>query len=205
MELFSLKPPRSHLLDLPAELREHIFSLAVTSEKPIVTFRLDKFQKESYTQAFQPAITKVSRQVRREALPLYYDCNEFIIHTEGQKAEDAHRWLYYSQPHLPKLCRLALWMRYVTLTNDHSPSSGAIGVYLRHDPRADCWVVSDSWRWITVVRKPSGVEWDGMLLIQFLTQLVDGRSRTKLTAEDYVGIMSDLKMLYIKDKMNSVG
>jgi hypothetical protein len=137
MELFSTKPPRSRLLDLPAELREHIFSIAVTSEKPIVTFRLDKFQKESYAQAFQPSITKVSRQVRREALPLYYDRNEFIIHTEGQKAEDAHRWLHYSQPHLPKLCRLALWMRYVTLTNDHSPSSGAIGVYLRHDPRVN--------------------------------------------------------------------
>ena len=28
MELFSLKPPRSRLLDLPAELREYIFSLA---------------------------------------------------------------------------------------------------------------------------------------------------------------------------------
>ena len=202
MDLFSTKPPRSHLLDLPAELREHIFSLAVTSEKPTVTFRLDRFQKESYEEASQPPITRVSRQVRREALPLYYDCNEFIIHTEGQKAGDAHRWLHYSQPHLSKLGRLALWMRYVTLTNDHSPSSGAIGVYIRHDPREDRWVVGDDWRWITVVRKPAGVDWDGRLLIQFLTQLADGKSRSEMSAEDYVGIMGDLKMLYIKDKMN---
>jgi hypothetical protein len=62
--------------------------------------------------------------------------------------------------------------------------------------------VSDKWRWITVVRKPAGVEWDGTLLIQFLTQLVNGRSRTEMTAEDYVGVMGDLKMLYVKDKMN---
>jgi hypothetical protein len=88
------------------------------------------------------------------------------------------------------------------VANHHSPSSGAIGVYLRHDPRADHWVVSDEWRWITVVRKPAGVEWDGTLLIQFLTQLLDGRSRSEMTAEDYVGVMSDLKRLYIKDKMN---
>lgn len=88
------------------------------------------------------------------------------------------------------------------MRNDRSPSSGAIGVYLRHDPRARCWVVSDEWRWITVVRKPAGVEWDGTLLIQFLTQLVDGRSRSELSADDYVKIMGDLKMLYVKDKMN---
>lgn len=202
MELFSLKPSRSRLLDLPAELREHIFSLAVTSEKPIVTFRLDRFQMESYEQASQPEITKVSRQIRREALPLYYDCNEFIIHTEGEKAEDANRWLHYTQPHLSKLCRLAIWMRYVTQTNDRSPSSGAIGVYLRHEPREGHWTVSDEWKWITVVRKPTGVEWDGRLLIQFLTQLVNGRSRAELNPDDYIGIMTGLKMLYIKDKMN---
>lgn len=202
MELFSLKTPKSHLLELPAELREHIFTLAVTSQKPIVTFRLDRFQKDSYEQALQPAITGVSRQIRREALPLYYDCNEFIIHTEGQKAEDAHRWLHYNQPHLPKLSRLAIWMRYVTQTNDHSPSSGAIGVYLRHDPRQGHWAVSDEWKWITVVRKPVRVEWDGRLLIQFLTQLIHGRTRAELSPEDYIKIMADLKMLYIKDKMN---
>lgn len=202
MDLFSPKPPKSHLLNLPAELREHIFSLCVTSENPTVTFRLDRFQRESYAQAFQPPITKVSRQIRREALPLYYDVNEFIIHTEGEKAEDAHRWLHYSQPHLSKLSRLALWVRYVSATNDHSPSSGAIGVYLRHDARAGHWTVSDAWRWITVVRKPAGVEWDGNLLVQFLRQLVDGRSRADLAAEDYVGIMGDWKMLYVKDKMN---
>lgn len=202
MNVFSTKPPQSRLLDLPAEIREHIFRWAVISEKPIVTFRLDRFQKESYEQASQPSITKVSRQVRREALPLFYECNEFIIHTEGEKAEDAHRWLHYTQPHLSKLCRLALWMRYVTLTNDHSPSSGALGVYLRHDPRAGHWVVRDDWKWITVVRKPAGVEWDGSLLVQFLSQLVDGRSRSELSAEDYVGIMTDLRRLYIKDKMN---
>lgn len=202
MDIFTTKPPKSHLLALPAELREHIFSLAVLSAKPTVTFRLDKFQKESYEEASQPPLTRVSRQIRREALPLYYDVNEFILHTEGEKAEDAHRWLHYSQPHLSKLSCLALWIRYVAVRNDHSPSSGAIGVYLRHDPRADRWVVGDQWRWITVVRKPTGVEWDGTLSIQFLTQLVDGRSRSVMSADDYVGVMRDLKMLYVKDKMN---
>lgn len=201
MDLFTTKPPKSRLLDLPPEIREHIFTFAVTSEKPIVTFRLDTFQQDSYEEASQPTITRVSRQVRRETLPLFYECNEFIIHTEGQKAEDAYCWLHYNQPHLPKLARFALWVRYVARVDNVSPSSGAIGVYLQHDAREGCWKVSDEWRWITVVRKPAMVKQDGSILVEISRHFMEGRSRSELDAEQYVEFMKKLKALYVKEKM----
>lgn len=200
MDLFITKPPRSRLLELPPEIREHIFAFAVTAEKPIVTFRLDPFQQDDYEEASQPTITRVSRQVRREALPLFYECNEFIIHTEGQKAEDAYCWLHYNQPHLSKLSHLAFWVRYVARMDNVSPSSGALGVYLYHDARDGCWKVSDEWRWITVVRKPVSVEQDGSTLVGIFRRLMEGRSRSELDAELYVDSMKQLKTLYAKGK-----
>lgn len=200
MDLFSTKPPRCRLLELPAEIREHIFTFVVVPEQPIVTFRLDKFQKESYEEASQPSITRVSRQVRRESLPLFYECNDFIIHTDGDKAEDAERWFHYSQLHLSKLCHLTFWVRYVSRLDTTSPSSGAVGVSVRHNPRAGTWEAVNGWQWITVLRKPANIEQDGEVLVCILKQLVEGQSRSNMTAEQHVALISDLKALYLKTK-----
>ncbi|KAM0721153.1 hypothetical protein Q7P37_003440 [Cladosporium fusiforme] len=200
MDIFSTKPPRCRLLELPAEIRELIFTFAVVPERPIVTFRLDRFQKESYEEASQPPITRVSRQLRREALPLFYGCNEFIVHTEDDKSEDAQRWFRHSQPHLPKLCHLMFWVRYVARLDNTLPSSGAIGVTLWHDARAGSWEAGDQWRWITVLRKPANVEQDGESLVEILKQSVDGQSRSAMTAEHYVALMKNLRALYLKTK-----
>jgi hypothetical protein len=196
MEIFSFLRPRSRLLDLPTELREYIFSLVVTSEKPIIAAELDKYQAESYEQASQPSITKVSRQIRREALPLYFERNEIIMYTDGDKYRGAQNWLQDNQSHLSKLWRLALWVRYQDLESGISHSSGIISVHLRHDPRLGRWVVDDKWRWITVVRKPADAEEDGVTLGQLLTKLVNKRSRAKLTVEDYREIMFSLQVEY---------
>ncbi|KAK3080483.1 hypothetical protein LTS18_000937 [Coniosporium uncinatum] len=61
-------------LDLPAELRNKIYKLAVTTREP-----------NSHRTAFlaqhahQPAITKASRQIRAESLPLYYSENTIEV------------------------------------------------------------------------------------------------------------------------------
>ena len=59
----------ARLLTLPAEIRAHIFQ-HVLIETDLVTFRLDAFQREYYTYATQPALTRVSRQIRCESLPV---------------------------------------------------------------------------------------------------------------------------------------
>ena len=202
MDLFATKPsPKSHLLALPPELREQIFSYAVTSPKQTVTFRLDKYQLETYDQARQPPLTLVSKQIRHETLPLYYGNNNFVLHTEGLKSEDAARWLRSNEPHLSRLGCVKVWVRYVG-SNERSPGSGALEVECRHDARSGRFVVGEEWRWITVVRRPEGVEWDGKLLVTFLRQLVDGRGRGEIGSEEWVGVLSGLRGLYVKDKMN---
>lgn len=199
--MFRQRQPKCHLLALPAEIREAIFTFAVISPKPVVTFKLDNYQQESYQEAIQPAVTRVNRQVRQEALPLFYDSNEFILHTEGQKGEDAHHWIYNIQHHLLKLQNIAFWLRYVTLTNDHATHSGALGVAMYYQPKQHTWEVNDEWRWITVVKKPAGIDGDGKLLVTSLRQLVKEQSDSSLHADRLVGLMTDLRMLYIKDKM----
>ena len=63
-----------HLLDLPAELRELVFAFTVLSDLPIsprVFIPRDAFVLRL------PAVTQVSRQVRKESLPLYFEVNSF--------------------------------------------------------------------------------------------------------------------------------
>ncbi|KAK4631380.1 hypothetical protein CLAFUW4_02664 [Fulvia fulva] len=67
-------PHHFRLLDLPAELREHIFAFAVLSDLPIsprVFIPRDAFVLRL------PAVTHVNRQVRQESLPLYFEVNTF--------------------------------------------------------------------------------------------------------------------------------
>jgi len=200
MALFAPKP-NPNLLSLPPELREQIFSHAVTSPNQTTTFRLDKYQLETYDQARQPALLLANRQIRHEALPLYYSNNDFVLHTEGLKAQDAARWLDRNQAHLGKLGCVKVWVRFVA-GDERAPRSGAFEVECRHDVRSGRWVVGEEWKWITVVRKPEGVEWDGRVLVTFLGQLVGGRGRGEMGAEEWVEVLRGLKMLYVKDKMN---
>ena len=59
---------------------------------------------------------------------------------------------------------------------------------IRHDVRSGRWVVGEQWKWITVVRKPEGVEWDGRVLVTFLGQLVGGRGRGENEEEGERGV-----------------
>ena len=200
--MFSRKEPKQHLLGLPAELREQIFIYAVSSKKPVVTFRLDSYQRDSYQEAVQPSITRVSRQVRREALPLFYDANEFVVHSEGSKVEDALMWFRCSQPHLPRLFRLAIWVRYIPLPTEHAASSGAMSVTMRHNVHSGVWEVDEEWRWITVVRRPAQLAFDGELLVRILSDLIAAKSRITMSVEDYATLLENLRMAYFKDKMS---
>ena len=191
----------SGLLELPAELRATIFEYALTSDKPVVAFLLDAYQRESYQEATQPFLTRISRQVRHESLPLFYGCNEIVLHTEERRAQEALRWLEHIQVHLAKLQRISFWLRYATLTNERSSAVGALSVSLEHSVRDGAWHVDKEWKWITVVRKPASVRGDGEFLVKTLRSLIGGRSRDTMGARDYFEVMTDIRMLYVKDKM----
>lgn len=194
------KPDRCPLLGIPPELRDLIFEYALKSEKTLVSFRLDDYQRDSFAQAVQPALTKVSQQIRRESIPLWYSCNDFVLHSEAAKANDARKWLLCNETQLPKLRQISFWMRYVTLENRVKSANGAICITLKRVNLSSDWTVDDEWRWITVVRKPEALERDAKFLIEHLRQLLQEDWPDKLSVAGIHGLLTDLREGYVKEK-----
>lgn len=194
--------PRSRLLELPAEIRDLIFEFALTSDVPIVAFRLDDYQRDSYVEATQPPLTRVSRQIRAESLSMFYSSNEIVLHTEEKKAKDTQRWLACIEPHLPLLEQLSLWLRYVTLTNDRHASNGCICVSLQRAKGDATWRVQDEWKWITVTKKPSVAGRDATFLRSELRRLIADDPDCIANAQTFSTTVAELKMFYAKEKMS---
>ncbi|KAK5168799.1 uncharacterized protein LTR77_006108 [Saxophila tyrrhenica] len=68
--LASGPPEPFRFMDLPPELRNRIYGFATHNEVPL---RLRALKP--------PAITRVSRQVRSESIPVYFDVNTFVVQT----------------------------------------------------------------------------------------------------------------------------
>ena len=196
------KRTRCHLLELPAELRTYIFELALISDKTLVTFHLDKYQQDTLQEATQPSLTRVSRQLRSESLLLFYSCNTFILHTEGAKAEQGHKWAQCSESYLKELTNIVIWQRFVTLTNARSESNGALSVSLKRAKAEGPWSVGDRWNWVTVTRKPSGVSLDAGFIMGSLRRLTLENPALMDTADDMYATVTDLRLLYVKEKMS---
>lgn len=152
--LLSSRNSQCRLLDLPAELRDTIFEYALTADKPLVSFRLDNYQRESYQEATQPPLTRVNRQIRQESLPIFYQNNYVVLHAEAPKIDDTQRWLECIESKIALIQRMSFWIRYVTLTNDRSAGSGAISISIRRSKAHPIWLVDEDWRWVTVTRRP---------------------------------------------------
>lgn len=196
--------PRSEamLLGLPRELRDSIFRLALHSYRPLVAFRLDHYQRESYLEAVQPGLTQTNRQVRQESLPIFYCANTFILHSEEPKMVDTQRWLKCIESRLPSMLHISIWLRYVNLAHDPLDSSGAICVSIRRSKHDEAWRVEESWQWVTVTRRPSSLRSDGLFLVKELQGLLADDSTCMLSAQGISSVLIDLKMLYKKEKMS---
>lgn len=69
--------PQCHLLNLPQELRDHIFTFALHSSEPIRLCDGRRFGRERRFFVKQPALTRANHQIRAEALPLFLSMNAF--------------------------------------------------------------------------------------------------------------------------------
>ncbi|KAK5137950.1 hypothetical protein LTR08_005746 [Meristemomyces frigidus] len=116
-------------LDLPRELRDRVYEFAVAPDKDAVTINLDYWQcGDLEIDVFmdkgplQPPITKVCRQLRCEALPLYYELNEFAVSLEVLNAFGTKvpvdgpavvaRWLKAIGPeNIKHICKLVVFAR----------------------------------------------------------------------------------------------
>ena len=194
------RPRRSCLLELPAEIREAIFEFALMSEKPLVTFRLDAYQRDDYQEASQPALTRVNRQIRLESLPVFYNSNNINLSTEEPKATDTQRWLECIEVHLPRLLAVSFWIRYVALPDARTEASGAICISLSRSRADIVWIVHEEWRWLTPTRKPNGVEMDAEFLLQETNKILYESPYCLDCAEGFVAAMTDLKAVYTRTK-----
>lgn len=82
------RPQKCHLLELPAELRECIWQYALTEEETIC-FYWDHntcYIPEDPPPFEAPGLLSTCHQIRNEALPTYYVCNEFRIESESWHA-----------------------------------------------------------------------------------------------------------------------
>lgn len=65
--------------DLPAEIRNRVYDLALVSAKDI---NLNTFRSQiaAYENALkQPPLTRVNKSIRSEALPIFYGCNKIKL------------------------------------------------------------------------------------------------------------------------------
>ncbi|OQO06649.1 hypothetical protein B0A48_08436 [Cryoendolithus antarcticus] len=177
--MFSLLPipssPPPSLLTLPPELRLQIFALALSPyPKTLVTFHLDPYQREDYVEATQPALTRVSRQLRAEALPLFYQQNSFVLHSEGKKGDERERWFRGMGIWVEELRTLEMWVRFWKRGGD-GRGGGIVGVGLKWE--GGRWRVGEVWRWVCNVRKPAGLERDGEWILKEMVRLIGEASQ----------------------------
>ena len=66
-------PTRCHLLELPPELRDAIFTFAVVKDKPIHILSY-------HLKPVEPLLLAVCRQIRAECLPLFFGANVFRMY-----------------------------------------------------------------------------------------------------------------------------
>lgn len=64
------------------------------------------------------------------------------------------------------------------------------------------WQIDESWRWITVVRKPSELEGDAKFILEKLKDMAPEISKETAIPDDYAALMTDLRSLYIQEKMS---
>lgn len=159
-----------------------------------VTFRCDQLQQQYYHQACQPTITRVSRRVRKEALPLYYQVSNFVLHTaEGPKFDDALRWLRCNREHLDIVRKFSIWIRQIP--------QGALSISISRRYKGDRWRADSDWKWITVTRRPAAAEKNAKYILDMLDQgrMLSAVSEGSAIPEDYMALMTGLRTLHVGD------
>jgi len=84
-------------MDLPRELRDSIYENVFTPETGEV-ISIDKHSAyRPQSRAVQPAITRLSRQIRKETLPMFYALSSFELRLDGvtlhQSTEVLKKWI----------------------------------------------------------------------------------------------------------------
>jgi hypothetical protein len=138
-----LPPPQTHnlILDLPPEMRNSIFEYCLAGSSRIV-------MKNPYTEGTKPnapGLLLVNRQIREEALPIFYSINEFRF--QLSHAKYITKWLFHGvQPKHLKFINSISWTAPVAARRGRGPLSSSrsfAGRGLDEDVRRYCIDVQD--------------------------------------------------------------
>ncbi|GIZ47088.1 hypothetical protein CKM354_001018900 [Cercospora kikuchii] len=89
----------SSLNKLSAELRNEIYELVLAQDKPLV---ICSEHPNPDSTAIQPPLTRVCRQIRAEALELFYYCNTFVIEMISSRLWDWDDYILWNFPYEPE-------------------------------------------------------------------------------------------------------
>ncbi|KAK3724910.1 hypothetical protein LTR37_000958 [Vermiconidia calcicola] len=84
---------RVGFLDLPAELRNYVYELAMASRAVTINYFREEC-RDFEVLVMQPPITRTSRQIREEALPLYYQRTTSYMDTTRSGRCNMGKWLH---------------------------------------------------------------------------------------------------------------
>ena len=93
------------LLTLPAELPNRIYELAVVEEKGIHIL----LKRPYPTSPAQPAVLRLNKVIRNEALPVFFGCNTFHIKYDLGSESSSHvfsivrKWLTANEKHIVRV------------------------------------------------------------------------------------------------------
>ena len=199
---FAPQPQCTLLGRLAPELRTRIFEYAVTEDGGIrVPMRTDDDQainKENHLRAAPSPITQVSRQARLEALPLFFQLNNFVFDTR----HFASQWLN-AKSHL--LCFLhhitfeVAYCDYQEGPNDDKPLS----ITAHWNTRAKQWSIysTDDHSTITPPFERGYYIYSSQLLHEILAAMLDQRTPEAFSAAHLLWMSYDLKKFYYRARL----
>lgn len=77
-----------------------------------------------------------------------------------------------------------------------------MGIALYRRKKHDHWQVDADWQWITVLRRPLGLQSDAEFLIEKLRDRVWTISDDCAGIDEYYGLLSDLRLCYVQEKLS---
>ncbi|KAK5686520.1 hypothetical protein LTS10_002640 [Elasticomyces elasticus] len=142
--------PRCYLLELPPELRNSIFELTVVSPQSLPTRLAQDIRYLDHTTLISkalpeiPAIARTSRQIRSEALPVFYNSNTFVInkHDIPDSSEVMLWWSRFAKGEAPKhianIEYAFAWRRSRSVIRIHRNTAYEVQVAVRGEAEKAC-------------------------------------------------------------------
>lgn len=196
---------------IPPEIRTRIFEFAVALPTYNGKAWVEGGRRVRHAGEFAhitiPAITGLSRVVRREALPLFLQLNNFtfapLTDNTGEEVSKSvvGKWLTAMSSHLPSMHQLTFEVKRLDRVRSFT-SKDILSATIRHDQQHNRWnaTIDDDWGDIDEAEL-QWLEQDNALLKQIIVPMLDQRSRDDLTPAYLMWLMLDLRMFYAGEKL----